>query len=172
MKALILGMGSPILADDGVGLQIAQSLEGKIRNVDVAATAMAGLNILELLEGYERVFLVDAYVTSAGSPGDVVKLDAGCGTRHLFSSHGMDFFGVMALGKQLGYALPQVAGIYGIVIGDCVSFGEELSPRIREKAGAITKTIMEDIRFVLKTSHRHICLAPVLSSRTPLRKKQ
>ena len=40
MKTLILGLGNPILSDDGIGLRVAEELEGKLNKPDV--TIMEG----------------------------------------------------------------------------------------------------------------------------------
>ena len=63
MKALILGMGNPILSDDGVGLAMAEMLKDRICGVDVAASAMIGLSLFDLITGYDVIFIVDAMTT-------------------------------------------------------------------------------------------------------------
>ena len=149
MKTLILGMGNPILSDDGVGLFIARKLQGRLKGVDVVTTAMVGLNILDLIIGYEKIFLIDASIAKGKRIGQLTKFEEEGGTLHLFSSHGLDFFSLLKLGKVLGCKMPQVAGIYGIEIGDAVSFSQELSPELKEKTESITEKIIEDIRSSL-----------------------
>jgi hydrogenase maturation protease len=149
MKTLILGMGNPILSDDGVGLFIARKLQGRLKGVDVVTTAMVGLNMLDLIIGYEKIFLIDASIAKGKRLGQLTKFGEEGATLHLFSSHGVDFFGLLKLGKVLGCKMPQVAGIYGIEIGDAVSFGQELSPELKEKTESITEKIIEDIRSSL-----------------------
>ncbi len=51
MKTLVLGIGNPVLSDDGVGLSIARSLEGEIEGVEVIAADVSGLNLLDLIQG-------------------------------------------------------------------------------------------------------------------------
>ena len=142
-------MGNPILSDDGVGLHIAQALEGKIPNARVATTPMVGLTLLDHLRGYEKLFLIDALVSGKNDPGELEKVPSGEGTRHLFSSHGLDFFDLLELGKNLGLQMPEVAGIYGIEIENPVSFGEKLSPPLLEKLPGLIQAIAEDIRSSL-----------------------
>ncbi|HDZ23459.1 MAG TPA: hydrogenase maturation protease, partial [Desulfobacteraceae bacterium] len=86
MKVLILGMGNPILSDDGVGLSIARKLEKSLPGVDVSTTAMAGIDILDLIMGYDQVFLIDASIAKKGAPGEVTRFDhEENGALHLFS---------------------------------------------------------------------------------------
>ena len=152
MKILILGMGSPILSDDGVGLLIARALEEKIPNADIVTTSMVGLNLLDQVLGYDKLFLIDALVSGESSPGTLKKLKSGEGTAHLFTSHGLDFFTLLALGKQMGLKMPVVGAIYGIEIENPVSFGEELTPPLAEKLPSLIESIRQDIQINLTLS--------------------
>jgi hydrogenase maturation protease len=147
MKVLILGMGNPILSDDGVGLFIARKLQKSLPAVDVSTTAMAGLDILDLIMGYDQVFLVDASIAKRSGPGEVTRFGPEeNGVLHLFSSHGLNFFELLRFGKALGYEMPEVGGVYGIEIGDEICFGHQLTPRLKAKAESITIKIAGDIK--------------------------
>lgn len=146
MKALILGMGNPILSDDGVGLFVAGELRGKIPGVDVMTTAMVGLSLLDEIVGYDTLFLIDAVTTKGRCPGELKKLALGEASLHLFSSHGLNFPELVRLGQDLGYQMPTVAAIYGIEIGDELDFGERLSPGLHEKTKSIIQEIVADVR--------------------------
>ena len=71
MKTLVLGLGNPILSDDGVGLRVARELENRLdqQEVTVVETSMAGLDLLDLLAGYDRAIIVDAIQTVGGKVG-------------------------------------------------------------------------------------------------------
>jgi len=49
VKTLVLGLGNPILSDDGVGIRVAEELEGKVdpQEVTVMETSMAGFRLWE-----------------------------------------------------------------------------------------------------------------------------
>lgn len=147
MKVLVLGMGNPILSDDGVGLLIAERLRERLPGVDVAASAMIGVGLLDQIIGYDQIFVIDAMIAPNGELGSLKKIfPAGTdGTLHLFSSHGVGFFELMELGKLLGYAMPAVGGIYGIGINSPVAFGETLSRELSEKIPKLTDSIFADI---------------------------
>jgi len=149
MRTLILGMGNPILSDDGVGLFIAGQLEGKIPDVDVITTAMAGLNILDLVIGYDKIFVIDAVLTDGRSLGNLKKLTENEGSLHLFSSHGLNFPELLRLGRELGYKMPDVVAIYGIDIGNEIAFGEALTPELRRKMTSVVDEILQDIKSSL-----------------------
>ncbi len=149
MRTLVLGLGNPILSDDGVGLAVARELhrelQGRVPGVEVLTTALVGLEILELIGGYDRVFLVDALTTQDGRPGTVRRLTLEGGTRHLFSSHGVNFFELLELGRRLGYPVPEVGGVYGVEIGDEVAFGVGLSPAVEAALPATVALVAEDL---------------------------
>jgi hydrogenase maturation protease len=151
MKILILGMGNPILSDDGVGLFVAESLRDRIPGVDVKSSAMIGLSLFDLIAGYDMVFIIDAMTSREGRLGEFTKISEHDrhGTLHLFSSHGLNIFELMELGVRCGLEMPRLAAVYGIEIGDEVAFGETLSPALNEKLPDITQKIIADITSIL-----------------------
>lgn len=75
-KILILGIGNDILGDDGIGLIAARELKKifEYSHVDVIETALAGFELLDVLQGYEKVLILDAVVTKKHQPGTVLEL--------------------------------------------------------------------------------------------------
>lgn len=147
MKVLVLGMGNPILSDDSVGLVIAEKLRQLISGVDIVSSAMIGIGLFDQIIGYEKIFVIDAMTTPDPKIGELKKIlrEERGGTRHLFSSHGLNFFELMELGTVLGYEMPEVGGVYGIGIGPEASFGERLSPDLNTKVTAIARAILNDM---------------------------
>jgi hydrogenase maturation protease len=138
-------MGNPILCDDGVGHHIARALEGFFPDAEVRTTTMIDLQLLEMLADYNRVFIVDALLSRDDDIGTVKKLTPENGTLHLFSSHGLHFSELLELGRELQYTLPEIGGIYGIVIGGECSFGTALSPEMMKKRNSIIRNVAIDI---------------------------
>jgi hydrogenase maturation protease len=151
MKTLILGMGNPILSDDAVGLSLAEMLRNKIPGADVAASAMIGLSLFDLIMGYDTIFIIDAMTTKEGKMGELKKIGENdrCGTLHLFTSHGLNIFELMELGVQCGFEMPRLAAVYGVEIGNEVAFDESLSPELYEKLPAIAEEIIGDMMAIL-----------------------
>jgi hydrogenase maturation protease len=147
MKVLVLGMGNPILSDDGVGLVIADRLRELISGADVVSNNMIGLSLFEQIIGYDKIFVIDAMTTPDHRIGELKKIlrEEKGGTRHLFSSHGLNFFELMELGAFLGYEMPEVGAVYGIEIGNVADFGERLSAGLSEKLTTITEAILDDM---------------------------
>lgn len=147
MKVLILGMGNPILSDDGVGLIVAEALRGSLPGADVTTSAMIGLGLLDEIVGYDAIFVIDAMTARSVEVGELRRIvpEGQGGTRHLFTSHGINFFELMELGALLNYDMPEVGGVYGIGIGEETDFGERLSPRLAGQLPAVTRAILADI---------------------------
>ena len=122
-KCLLLGMGSPILSDDGVGLFVARALKGRIPGLLVSETHVTGLGLLDLIDGTEKLFLADAMIREESEPGEVLIFPPSTGTLHLASSHGMDFADLLEMGRNAMLDMPREVTVYGITISTPVAFG-------------------------------------------------
>lgn len=146
MKTLILGMGNPILGDDGVGIHIVKALEKIFPDFDIITLPLIDLQLLEIIAGYDRLFIVDALAGNSNDIGTVKRVEREKATMHLFSSHGIHFIELYKLGIELNYRLPEIRCIYGIAIGRECSFGTSLSPEIMAKRESIIRRIVSDIK--------------------------
>ena len=81
---LIIGLGNPLRGDDGVGVRVAQILGNHTLpdGVEVLDGGTQGLGIVNLMEGRQRVILVDA-AEMGRSPGEFV-----CFARDSFDPQG------------------------------------------------------------------------------------
>ena len=148
-RILILGMGNPILSDDGVGIKIVQEIARRThrKNVDVKETNAAGFSIIDEVMGYRRVIIVDAVKTKNGEPGSIYRFspDDFKSTIHLSSPHTINFATAMTLAEKYGYELPESIEIYGIEIQDSTSFGEDCTPRVKEAANRVVDEILKEL---------------------------
>jgi len=76
MKTLILGLGNPILSDDGAGIRVAQEVGKQLNDpqVTVAETSAAGLSLLDSIVGYDKVIIIDAIQTKKGRAGQIYRM--------------------------------------------------------------------------------------------------
>lgn len=148
---LILGLGNPILTDDGIGLILTENLEGKFPCADVASITLAGVELLDILAGYDHVFLIDAATGTGGEPGELKEINDGKGALHLFTSHGANFFDLMDLGRDMGLKMPDPAAVFGIEIGNATDFGTALSPAIQSRLPSLEEAITERIRGIISS---------------------
>ena len=149
MKTLILGLGNPILSDDGVGLQVAGELKAKLdqQEVTVEETSMAGLNMLDLLAGYDRAIIIDAIQTMEGKVGQIYRLKPGAfdATRHAATPHDVNFATALELGNRLGLALPQEIIIFAIEVEDVTTFSEECTPEVERAIPICVEKVIQEL---------------------------
>ena len=147
-STLVLGMGNPILSDDGVGLLVAERLQRLPLpdGVEVRQSEVAGLRLLELVRGFTRVIIIDA-LTSGREPGDVVRYDATefKGGQRYGSAHSIGLGTVLELGRTLKYPMPEEVVVYAIEAADVETFGEELSPPVAQAAERVVQLVLDEL---------------------------
>jgi hydrogenase maturation protease len=154
MKTLLIGLGNPILGDDGVGWRVAEAIsnaQSPKSNLEIDRLSLGGLSLMERMIGYDRVILIDALVTGQHPLGYVSSftlselLDHAGG--HTTAAHDTSLLTALRVGKQLGAHLPTLENIWivGIEARHVNDFSEELSPPI---AAAIPQAV-EQVLLVL-----------------------
>ena len=146
MKTLILGVGNPILTDDGVGIRIAQKLKEENLKLEVIETSEAGIALLDLVVGYDKLIIIDSIKTEKGKSGDLHKIKL----KHLkaftavSSSHGVGIATAFKLGQKLGYRMPKHVSIYAVEIKDNTTFAEKCTEEIEERIPFIARQIVRE----------------------------
>jgi hydrogenase maturation protease len=149
MKTLVLGLGNPLLSDDGVGWRVAEQIRPLVANpaVEVDCLAGGGLNLMERVIGYDRVILIDAISTGQRPPGavscfDLAQLpDPTAG--HLSSAHDTSLKTALQLGAKLGLALPDKVMVVAIEAQHVYDFSEELTAPVAAAVPGAVQCIME-----------------------------
>jgi len=136
MKNIILGIGNPIIGDDGVGFRVIESLQESPPPGDVTITAcdVSGLGLLDFLVEYDEAIIVDAIQTVNGKPGDIYRLEVGDFrvTKHTISPHDVDLPTALEIGKILKLKLPRKISIIAIEIPDAYEFSQELTSGVSD----------------------------------------
>jgi hydrogenase maturation protease len=149
-KTLILGLGNPILSDDGVGPAVARELESRLdpQEATVIEASLGGLNLLDLIVGYDRVIIIDAIKTKDGRAGQIYKLDpdALTTTRYTASPHDINLITALALGKKLGLAMPSTIDIFAVEVTETELFSEECTPPVAAAVPKCVEMILEELR--------------------------
>lgn len=166
MKTLIIGLGNPILGDDGVGWKVAQEVERRLPpslalppfsaelrgkwggteggSIAVECFSLAGISLMEHMLGYQRVILIDSLNTGQYAQGEVVtfSLDSleDLLHGHSASAHDLSLKGALKLGRSMGADLPRDEDIQVVAIeaAHVYDFTEELTPEI---AAAVPKAV-------------------------------
>lgn len=77
LKTMVLGIGNPLVGDEGVGVAVAEHLAGSYRfpeEVTVVDAGTMGLGMLALFREHDRVVIVDAVDGTGEPPGTVVLM--------------------------------------------------------------------------------------------------
>ena len=146
MNTLILGIGNPILSDDGVGIKIAQKLEEQKPCLDVEQTNEAAIALLDLITGYDKLIIIDSIKTKQGKPGELYKLKLEDFRPNLdfSSSHGIDIATAFEVGQGLGCNMPQCVSIYAVEIKDNSTLSEQCTEEVAENIPFMVKQIIDE----------------------------
>jgi len=151
MKTLILGLGNDIAGDDGAGIRIAEELARMTAghtDVTVETAAAGGFNIIPLIEGYSRVFIVDSLRTSPSSPGRLHIMDISRfkQTFQGVSPHWTNLYTAVEAARRCGMEIPVSVTIFAVEIPDGpVEASESCTPEIERSIIPIAGKIAEYI---------------------------
>lgn len=115
-RILVLGLGNDILGDDAVGLLAARRLRAFLPDtVDVIESGGAGLDLLDVLEGYDRALLLDSIQTGKHPPGTILEFSgADFNKGDAPSPHYAGLPTVIQLAESLGIQFPFIFQIVAV----------------------------------------------------------
>ncbi len=152
-RTVVLGLGNPLLGDDGIGLAVAGELQRlldrkPIHGVDVLIGTRGGFDLIELLRGYDRALIVDCLDIPDPTPGRVHRLGlehvAGCA--RLVGMHEIGIGTAFRFAAQLGVAMPGEVEILAIEAADTRTIGEALTPAVRAAGELVAQQLHEVLR--------------------------
>ncbi len=135
-KLLVLGMGSEILMDDGVGSRLANKLreENLPPGFHVETSNIGGLELLEIIKDYDQLIILDG-MRGGSDVGDLhfFSPENFRETLHLSTKHDASFLNALKVGEHVGYNLPRSINIVGIEVEEDRCFGEYFSDNLEER---------------------------------------
>jgi hydrogenase maturation protease len=150
MKTIVLGVGNPILQDDGVGLHVIDALRKRMNNpmVTIETASTGGMNLLDMIRGYEKVILIDAMKQNDSKPGEVKRfLLSDFHTVHSNNPHDASLSEALHLAKQLGEKhLPSKIILIGITVNNTYEFGEHLSSEVASAVPTAVALVLEELK--------------------------
>lgn len=156
-RVLVLGLGNPILGDDGVGWRVVEQCALRIRTHPELATVASsiefdshsggGLSLGERLIGYDRVILIDAMTSGTQPPGSVACLRledlANPGSVHTRSAHDTSLVTALELARRLGVRVPETAIVVAVKAENLYEFSEELSPAVQTAVPEAAEQVLD-----------------------------
>ena len=163
MKTLIIGLGNPILGDDGVGWRVAEEVKRRLADsqwplrvanshaerpsaIEVDCFSLGGLSLMERMIGYDRAILIDA-VTTGQPPGTVHRFqledlpELSCA--HTTAAHDTSLQNALKLGRRMGIHLPSSVTVVGVEAERLYDFSEELTPAVEAAVPQAVRAVLE-----------------------------
>lgn len=146
---LVLGLGNPLMGDDGLGLRALARLrqEWAVDGAELVDGGTWGMNLLPLIEDARRVLLLDAIDVGA-APGTLVELEQDQIPRlfaRKLSPHEVDLREVLALAELRG-TLPAETVALGLQPDD-VSMSTELTPAVAAGMDGLLDAVVRRLRL-------------------------
>jgi hydrogenase maturation protease len=160
MKTIIVGLGNPILSDDGVGVLCANQIKELLpphleEHIEITEASVGGIRLMELLVGYDRAIIIDAIKSSnVHKLGDIQKISLEdlrdiSPTQHSSSAHDTSLVTAIDFGMKLGLPLPSEYSIYTIEVDNISDFSETPNPEVFRAVPEVTRLVLEDLKTVL-----------------------
>ena len=131
---LVVGLGSPIMSDDAIGLMVAQRIEDMhLDRVETRQEAVGGLDIIPVLWGYRHAIIVDAIKTEQYEPGTIMIFDPEDfePTITNASAHAINLATAMAIGRDMEpEQMPVSVRFVAIEVEDLQTMREGLTEKV------------------------------------------
>lgn len=152
MKTIILGVGNQILGDDGVGVHVVNELKQHIQDPDITIdeAITGGMNLLDLILGYEKAIIIDAMKTETGENGGVKRIPlSDFSTMHSCNPHDVSLIEAIEMAKKLGETkIPKEIIVIGIMVKQIpCEFGEKLSKNIVAAVPKAVEMTLNEIKI-------------------------
>jgi hydrogenase maturation protease len=141
---VVIGLGNPIMADDGVGIAALERLRaaGAPPGVELVDGGTWGMNLLPVIEAAGKLVLMDA-IDAGGEPGTLHVLERARIPRYLatkISPHQVDLCDVLALAELRG-TLPEdtvAIGLQPARVEMSCELSEAVRVRVDDLVAAVT----------------------------------
>jgi len=145
-RTVVIGLGSPIMCDDAVGLKVSEAVKALgLPDVDTLQEAIGGLEILPMISGYRFAVIVDAILTGGYEPGTVLIFDPesfDCTVANV-PAHDMNLATAIKIGRQIDDSvMPEIIKFVAIEVEDLQTMSEEMTPRVKAAVGPAKNAVL------------------------------
>ncbi len=149
---LIIGLGSPIMTDDAIGLEVVQEIEDMhLEGVETRQEAVGGLDIIPLMWGYRNVIIVDAIQTEMYEPGTIMFFDPEDFDETIgdASAHDINLATAMRIGREMEpEMMPDKVCFIAIEAGDIGTVNEGMTPRLVKAKPSAVRAVLHQLEQV------------------------
>jgi hydrogenase maturation protease len=150
VRTLIIGIGNPVLGDDAVGIHVTDALR-KVElpnDVTIEEAFTGGLNLLDMVIGYDRAILVDSISLPDREVGEIIVLDpTTLRSDHSVNPHDLSFPEAVELAKTLGEEkVPRKMVLIAINIRRSLEISDRLSPEVQSSVMRAMQLVTEIVR--------------------------
>lgn len=150
---LIIGLGNPILGDDGVGWVVAENIQENIKKhpeifkgeFEIKFLSLGGLSLMEQIEGFTEVIIIDSIHTGTNPNGTVISLPLSklpnLSSGHSTAVHDTSLASALEVGRLMNMVLPDEVWVVAVETDEIFTFSEELSEFAIKGAVEATKIV-------------------------------
>ena len=149
MKTLVIGLGNPILGDDGVGWKVIEYLTRNIshrNSVELDCLSVGGLSLMERMLGYDRVVIVDAIDTGQSPEGSVKAFPLAALENprlgHSASTHDTSLMTALQTAQSMGMTVPSRVYVVSIEAHSVYDFSEKLSSAVEHSVPIAAQKVL------------------------------
>lgn len=149
MSVVVIGLGSPYLTDDSVGIRVVRALaQSEIAEIRFVEAHAGGLLLLEEFVDAKSAIIIDALLDERRKTGEVLVCGIESNTRNASCGHDCTLAEALAIGRAMGMKLPTDNSIHlvAIVAQDVTTFSEQLTPAVEDAIGNACDVICEILK--------------------------
>lgn len=165
-RILIIGLGNPLLGDDGFGWRVASHVECALQEqsktvgegethssmvaaVEVERLAVGGLRLMEQMIGYDAAILIDAVTLGQQPIGSLYSYSLeslpSYSVGHLYSAHDTSLQVALEMGRNLVAKLPDAIWVIGVEVEPTFIFSESLTPSVMAAVPCTVQLVIEKL---------------------------
>jgi hydrogenase maturation protease len=148
-KILVMGVGNPLMRDDGIGPRVIELLRTGYTfpdNVEVVDAGTMSFMILDLLRGVDRLIIIDAVDNTEEPPGTVLRMtpEEIAPNQVAHSLHDLKLVDVLQAADLMG-STPQTIA-FGVQIEEIVEWVLELSTPVEAAVPIVAGAVLEELQ--------------------------
>jgi len=146
-RVLVLGLGNELLGDDAVGIIVTRELHKQLSKslspkASFVATNSFGYALLDLIEGYDRLVVIDSMKVAPDEVGSIREFDLDDLPSGTSSPHEISLKDLIYVGRHIGLKMPSDVKVIAIgVEGNYFQLSEHVRSSLPK--------ILEDVKSLI-----------------------